>query len=111
VVGDDHVLGDVDQPAGQVAAVGRLQRRVRQALARAVGRDEVLHREVRPAWYPGEAVGTVVFAEQGGKTTVTQTLRYASPEARDGVLKSGMERGVAASYDRLKSVLAEMAAR
>jgi hypothetical protein len=42
VVGDDHVLGDVHQPAGRVAAVGRLQRGVRQALARPVSRDEVL---------------------------------------------------------------------
>ena len=26
------------------------------------------------AWYPGEAVGTLVLVEQAGKTTVTQTL-------------------------------------
>src|SRR6266576_374616 len=50
-------------------------------------------------WYPGEAVGTVVFVEQGGKSTITQTVLYQSQEARDAVLKSGMERGVAASYD------------
>ncbi len=56
------------------------------------------------AWYPGEAVGTVVFVEQGGKTTVTQTVRYDSRETRDGVLKSPMESGVAASYDRLEAL-------
>ena len=39
---DDHVLGDVDQPAGQVARVRRTQRRVGQSLASPVGRDEVL---------------------------------------------------------------------
>jgi uncharacterized protein YndB with AHSA1/START domain len=58
------------------------------------------------AWYPGEAVGTVVFAEKDGVTTVTQTMLYASKEARDAVLKSGMETGVAASYDRLEKILA-----
>jgi uncharacterized protein YndB with AHSA1/START domain len=58
------------------------------------------------AWYPGEAVGTVVFSELGGKTTITQTILYQSREARDAVLKSGMEKGVVASYDRLAELLA-----
>jgi uncharacterized protein YndB with AHSA1/START domain len=58
------------------------------------------------AWYPGEAVGTLVLSERGGKTTVTQTVLYQSREARDGILKSGMESGVAASYDRLAKLLA-----
>lgn len=53
------------------------------------------------AWYPGEAVGTFLFSEVGGKTTVTQVVLYQSRDARDGVLKSGMESGVAASYERL----------
>ena len=56
-------------------------------------------------WYPGEAVGTLVFTEQAGRTTLTQTILYESREIRDGVLKSGMESGVAASYDRLAEVL------
>jgi len=58
------------------------------------------------AWYPGEAVGTLVLVEQRGRTTVTQTMLYESREARDAVLKSGMEKGVAASYDRLADLLA-----
>ena len=62
------------------------------------------------AWYPGEAVGTMVLSEQDGKTTVTQTVLYESREARDGILKSGMESGVAASYDRLEEVLASQGA-
>ena len=46
VLGHDHVLRHVDQAAGQVAGVGGLERRIGQALARAVRRDEVLeHRE------------------------------------------------------------------
>jgi uncharacterized protein YndB with AHSA1/START domain len=62
-------------------------------------------------WYEGEAVDTTVFVEQGGKTTVTTTVRYASREVRDAVLKSPMESGVAKSYDALDEVLASTPAR
>jgi uncharacterized protein YndB with AHSA1/START domain len=61
-------------------------------------------------WYPGDAQDTTVFVEKGGKTTVTTTVRYASKEARDGVLKSPMESGVAQSYDKLAEVLASTTA-
>jgi uncharacterized protein YndB with AHSA1/START domain len=57
-------------------------------------------------WYPGDAVDTTVFVEKSGKTTVTTTVLYASREARDGVLKSPMEGGVAQSYDKLAEMLA-----
>ena len=56
-------------------------------------------------WYPGDALVTTVLAEQAGRTALTLTVRYESREARDGVLKSGMESGVAASYDRLEETL------
>jgi uncharacterized protein YndB with AHSA1/START domain len=62
------------------------------------------------AWYPGESVGTIVLAEASGRTTLTQTLRYESREARDIALKSGMEDGLKAGYDRIESVLAGMQA-
>ncbi len=57
------------------------------------------------AWYPGEAVGTITLTEEGGKTTLTQTILYDSSEAREAVLKSPMEQGVAAGYDRLQALL------
>jgi len=60
-------------------------------------------------WYEGEAVDTLVFVEQGGKTTATTTVLYASKAVRDAVLKSPMEHGVAAGYDRLAEILASMA--
>jgi len=63
------------------------------------------------AWYPGEAVGTLVLVEQGGRTTLTNTMRYESRAARDAALKSGMESGVKASYDRLARLLASTPAR
>jgi uncharacterized protein YndB with AHSA1/START domain len=62
------------------------------------------------AWYPGEALNTLVLVEKGGRTTLTQTMRYESREPRDAVIKSGMKRGVAASYDRLDDLLASAAA-
>jgi uncharacterized protein YndB with AHSA1/START domain len=60
-------------------------------------------------WTGGEVVGTTLFVERDGKTTVTNTIVYSSQEARDGALKSGMATGVAASYDRLEEMLASMA--
>jgi uncharacterized protein YndB with AHSA1/START domain len=61
------------------------------------------------AWYPGEALVTYVLTEQNGKTTLTLTVRYESREARDLVLKTPMEKGVAMSYDRMAEMLASMA--
>jgi uncharacterized protein YndB with AHSA1/START domain len=58
-------------------------------------------------WYPGESLITTVLDEQRGKTTLTATMLYESRDARDGILKSGMESGVAASYDRLAELLAK----
>jgi uncharacterized protein YndB with AHSA1/START domain len=58
-------------------------------------------------WYEGEAVGTTVFVEEDGRTTVISTVRYASREVRDGVLRSPMESGVAKSYDKLAELLDE----
>lgn len=57
------------------------------------------------AWYPGEAVNTIVLVEQAGKTALTQTILYDSRETRDAVLKSPMQTGMAASYDRLEKFL------
>ena len=58
-------------------------------------------------WYQGEALDTLVLVEQSGKTLLTQTMLLVSREARDAILKSGMEHGVAASYDRLEAIWAE----
>ena len=77
-----------------------------------------VHREVVPPerivctqlfdedWTGGEAVGTIVLTERDGRTTLTNTVRYASKEARDAVLQTPMEHGVAVGYDRLAEMLA-----
>lgn len=60
------------------------------------------------SWYPGEAVGTIVLTEHAGKTTLTQIVAYQSAEALQQVLKSPMESGVAAGYNRLEEMLATL---
>lgn len=57
------------------------------------------------SWYAGEAIDTSVLIEKGGTTTLTLTVLYESKEARDTAIKSDMEKGVAASYDRLEEQL------
>ena len=58
-------------------------------------------------WTGGETLVTTLFTEKGGQTLVEQTVLYASREARDAVLKSPMEDGIAQGYDRLDKVLAQ----
>lgn len=62
------------------------------------------------SWYPGIGIGTMELTERGGRTLLTQTMLYESREARDVVMKSGMEEGVAPSYDRLEQLLANQLA-
>jgi uncharacterized protein YndB with AHSA1/START domain len=63
------------------------------------------------SWYPGDAVSTTVIIEQGGRTTLTITVRYQSQEARDAVLKSPMEKGMAAGFDKLAEQMASTLAQ
>ncbi len=76
------------------------------------------YREVKPpervvsseSWGPDwpETLNTVVFSEHAGMTTATITLLYASKEARDAALKTGMKQGMALSYDRLENYLSTL---
>jgi uncharacterized protein YndB with AHSA1/START domain len=54
----------------------------------------------------GEQLATLVLAEKGQQTALTLTVLYPSKEARDGTIASGMERGIAASYQRLDDIFA-----
>lgn len=62
------------------------------------------------AWYPGEAVNDTTFEQKGDVTTVRLVVSYESKEARDIAGKSGMERGMAAGYDRLEGLLLSLPA-
>ena len=59
-------------------------------------------------WYPGSEINTLTLVEHGGETTLTSRVLYDSREARDMVLRSPMEQGVAAGYDLLDEVLAAL---
>jgi len=79
-----------------------------------------VHREIGPPeklvatqvfdddWTKGEAVGTLVLTEQDGTMLLTNTVQYSSREARDGVMKTPMEQGMAAGYNNLDQLLGEM---
>lgn len=57
------------------------------------------------AWYPGEAIDTTEFEQEGEVTHTVITVLYASKEARDIAGASGMETGMKAGYDRLEALL------
>ncbi|MEU5878313.1 SRPBCC family protein [Spirillospora sp. NPDC047279] len=60
-------------------------------------------------WYPGESLVSHDFTERAGVTTLTSTLLFESREARDLVISSPMDRGVAEGYERLDTWLASAA--
>lgn len=59
----------------------------------------------------GQMIGSLVekheFAEEGGVTTMRITQTYASKEARDGAIASGMDQGMEACYQQLEALIAE----
>jgi len=77
-----------------------------------VPRRRVQHTErFDEAWYAGESLNTWVLTEKDGRTTLTLTMRYETRETRDQVLDSGMESGVAVSYERLDKILPGISAQ
>jgi uncharacterized protein YndB with AHSA1/START domain len=73
------------------------------------------YREVAPPervvsterWGPDwpETVNTLLLTEEGGKTTITQRMKYPTKEARDAALQTGMKEGASQSFDRLAEYL------
>jgi uncharacterized protein YndB with AHSA1/START domain len=56
---------------------------------------------------PGHvAVETATFEDLGDRTKVTTVSLFHTPEERDGMLASGMERGMNETYARLDELLA-----
>jgi len=56
-----------------------------------------------------ETLNTLILSEEGGKTTISQWVRYASQVVRDAALKTGMADGASESYNRLEEYLATLA--
>ena len=70
--------------------------------------ERVVNTEIFEEYPDVESLVTTVLTEERGKTRLTVTARYPSPEVREIVLKSGMDRGAALSYDRLEEVAATL---
>ena len=61
---------------------------------------------------PGHvAVETATFEDLGDRTKLTETSLFHTTEERDGMLASGMERGMNEMYARLDELLARLASR
>ena len=74
--------------------------------------ERIVHTELfDEAWYDGESLNTWTLIEKEGTTTLAVTMRYESTKTRDAVLDSGMESGVATSYNRLDDILASQLAK
>ena len=56
------------------------------------------------------SVVTTDLVNEAGKTRMSATARYESQAVRDMVLKTGMEKGAALSYDRLEDLVATLRA-
>lgn len=59
-------------------------------------------------WTGGETVSTLTFDELDGRTTLVNTITYASKDARDGALATPMADGMEYGYKKLDAVLAEL---
>jgi uncharacterized protein YndB with AHSA1/START domain len=57
------------------------------------------------------SVDTATFEDLGDRTKVTTTSLFHTTEERDGMLESGMERGMNESFARLDQLLARLASR
>jgi uncharacterized protein YndB with AHSA1/START domain len=73
--------------------------------------ERLVFTEIYAPFPDAESVVTAVFTEENGKTRLTVTALYPSLEVRDFVVKSGMARGAALSYDRLEEVVARLKPR
>ena len=66
--------------------------------------DRLVYTEFYAPFPDSGSLVTTVLTEEHGKTRMTVTAEYPSLDVRDTVLKTGMERGAAISYDRLEEV-------
>jgi uncharacterized protein YndB with AHSA1/START domain len=64
----------------------------------------------RDTWGEGgpELLNTLLLAERDGRTALTNRLLFATGEARDAALRTGMAEGMAQTFERLEAHLAAM---
>lgn len=83
---------------------------LRGVFTEVVPHERIVHTETM-ALGSGQVIGSVLekheFSEKNGTTLMRITQTYASKEARDGALASGMDEGMEACYKQLEAVLAQ----
>jgi uncharacterized protein YndB with AHSA1/START domain len=91
-------------PKGEEAAFKGIYREI-------VPPDRLVFTEIFEKFPDTESIVTAVFTDEGGKTRLTVTAEYPTRDIRDMVIKTGMEKGAAISYDRLEEVARELELR
>jgi uncharacterized protein YndB with AHSA1/START domain len=91
-------------PKGEEAAFNGIYREI-------VPPDRLVFTEIFEKFPDTESIVTAVFTDEGGKTRLTVTAEYPTRDIRDMVIKTGMAKGAAISYDRLEEVARELELR
>jgi uncharacterized protein YndB with AHSA1/START domain len=68
----------------------------------------LVYTEIFEPYPDGESLVIQILTDENGKTRLDLTARYESLEVRDMVIKTGMEKGAAISYDRLEDLVIEL---
>ena len=89
-------------PEGQIPAFYGVYREI-------AGPGRLVYTEIFEPFPDVESVVTQLLTREGRKTRLTATSLYPSLEVRDMVLKTGMEKGAALSYDHLEEVAQQLA--
>jgi uncharacterized protein YndB with AHSA1/START domain len=71
--------------------------------------ERIVFTEIYEPFPDTESLVTALLTEENGKTRLTVSAVYPSLEVRDMVIKTGMAKGAALSYDQLEEVAARLA--
>jgi len=71
--------------------------------------ERLVYTEVYQAAPEGEALDTMTFTEQRGRTSLTILMQFKRQEHRDAVIESGMEAGMQDAMDLLEEVAVSLA--
>lgn len=68
--------------------------------------ERIVHTEIFDQdWTGGETIVTTTLTETKGRTKLSVVVRYGSPAAREGAVKTGMIDGMSETYDRLATMM------
>ncbi len=74
-----------------------------------VPNERIVSTEVYEGMPEGEALNTLTFSEEDGRTTLTILVEHSIKEHRDAHIESGMEAGMQESMDALEQVAISLA--